>query len=69
MVNIHWEGISMKKTETRGRKADNTNGLYVLPVRVTIDADTRDFLVKIGMGNISAGIRRITKAVSEIKEL
>lgn len=58
-----------KKTETRGRPADNTSGLYVTPCRVTIDSDTRDFLIKIGQGNISAGIRRITKAVSEIKDL
>ena len=59
----------MKKTETRGRPAANTGGLYVTPCRVTIDANTRDFLVKIGKGNVSAGIRRITKAVSEIKDL
>ena len=56
----------MKKTETRGRPAENTSGLYVAPCRVTIDADTRDFLIKIGQGNISAGIRRISKSVADL---
>ena len=55
-----------KKTETRGRPADNTSGLYVTPCRVTIDADTRDFLIKIGHGNISAGIRRVSKSVNDL---
>ena len=58
--------MTVPKTETRGRPADNTGGLYVAPVRVTIDADTRDFLVKIGQGNISAGIRRVSKSVSDL---
>ena len=43
--------MTVPKTETRGRPADNTGGLYVAPCRVTIDADTRDFLIKIGQGN------------------
>ena len=54
-----------KKTETRGRPAE-TGGLYTTPCRVTIDADTRDFLIKIGKGNISAGIRRVSKSVNEL---
>ena len=56
----------MKKTEKRGRPADNTSGLYTSPCRVTIDSDTREFLIKIGQGNISSGIRRVSKAISDL---
>ena len=58
--------MTVPKTETRGRPADNTGGLYVAPCRVTIDSDTRDFLVRIGKGNISAGIRRVSKSVADL---
>lgn len=64
---FYWElEMTDIKTETRGRPADNTSGLYVTPCRVTIDADTRDFLVRIGHGNISAGVRKLSSAVAGI---